>query len=459
MPYLFNTAEQQKEMLNTIGVNNIEDLFRQIPDELKLNRLLDLPPALTEMELESHVRNLVSGDPGITSHTCFMGGGVYDHFIPAAIDEIVSRGEFYTAYTPYQAEASQGSLQAFFEFQSMICELTGMDVSNASLYEGGTAVSEAIFMSMRANKRHNKVVILGSLHPEYQQVTRTYLEHLNCEVCIVLTPDGTADIDAVVRALDNETTCLVIQQPNVWGCLEEVESLVQAAHDVGALAVCSVDPVSLGVLKRPSEYGADIVVAEGQSLGIPAQYGGPFLGILACKSEYVRKMPGRLIGKTVDRNGKECYTLSLQTREQHIRRDKATSNICTNQGLLALRATIYMALIGPQGLKEIGERSCRNAHYAFEELKKLPNFKPAFDKPFFKEFCMVYEGDLDSLRQQSLKKGFLIGPSLPQFGNINSIPEEVRSRGILFACTEKRTKKDIDSLVRVMSEELVAVEN
>ncbi len=457
MPYLFSTAEQQKEMLEIIGVNSIEDLFDQIPGELKLNRLLEMPPALTEMELGSHVKNLVSSDPGVASKVSFLGGGIYDHFIPAAVDEIVSRGEFYTAYTPYQAEASQGSLQTFFEFQTMICQLTGMDVSNASLYEGGTAVSEAIFMSMRVKKRHNKVVILGSVHPEYQQIAKTYLEHLDCEVCIIPTPDGTVDIDQVVGALDKETACLVIQQPNVWGCLEEVEPLVQAAHDVGALAICSVDPISLGILKRPSEYGADIVVAEGQSLGIPHQFGGPFLGILACKKEFVRKMPGRLIAKTTDRNGKSCYTLSLQTREQHIRREKATSNICTNQGLLALRATIFMSLIGPEGLKEIGDRSCKNAHYAFEEMKKIPNMKPAFDKPFFKEFCMIHDGDLELLRKKSLSKGFLIGPTISQFGNLESIPEEASSHGILFAFTEKRSKSEIDSLLRIMTTELATV--
>lgn len=459
MAYLFNTPEQQKEMLKTIGLNSVEELFHQIPEDLRLKRLLDIPEALTEMELESHVRNLVSSDAGVTSHVSFQGGGVYDHFIPAVVDEIVSRGEFYTAYTPYQAEASQGSLQAFFEFQTLISQLTGMDVSNASLYEGGTAVTEAIFMSMRVNRRHNKVVILGSLHPEYQRVARTYLEHLDCEVCVIPTPEGKADVDQVVAELDKETTCLVIQQPNVWGCLEDVEALVEAAHDVGALAVCSVDPVSLGILKQPSEYGADIVVAEGQSLGIPLQYGGPYLGILACKKEFVRKMPGRLIGQTKDRHGKTCYTLSLQTREQHIRREKATSNICTNQGLLALRATVFMTLIGPEGLREIGERSCRNAHYAFEEMRKIPGMKPAFDAPFFKEFCMLYDGDLDQLRRKCLDKEFLIGPTLPQFGQTNSIPEVINSKGILFAFTEKRTKDEIDSLIYSMSNELVPVEN
>ena len=339
MSYLCNTPDEKREMLSTIGVDSVTALFDQVPESLRLGRDLNLPEPLTEMALEQHIQTQAARNGGRSSRVCFLGGGVYDHFIPAAVDAIASRSEFYTAYTPYQAEASQGSLQTFFEFQTLICQLTGMEVSNASLYEGGTAVSEAVFMAMRSTKRHERVVLLGSLHPEYRQVVETYLGQLGCELIIVPTPDGVADTDVVTEAVNDSTACLVIQSPNFYGCLEQVESLVKIAHSHGALAIVSFDPISLGVLKTPGACGADIAVAEGQSLGTPMQFGGPFLGILTCRQKLVRQMPGRLIGETVDRHGQRCFVLNLQAREQHIRREKATSNICTNQGLLAVRAT------------------------------------------------------------------------------------------------------------------------
>ena len=335
-------------MLEVIGAASIDELFTQIPDELRLDRPLELPPPLTEMELEAEITR--QAERNVSQRVCFLGGGAYDHFIPAVVDEITSRGEFYTAYTPYQPEASQGALQAFFEYQSLVCRLTSMDVSNASLYEGGTAVSEAAFMAMRVTGRYGKVVILDSVHPEYRHILRTYTHNLETEVLSVPTPEGTADLNRVREAIDAETACLIWQYPNFLGCLEEAAELSQIAHERGALAVVSFDPLSLGVLQRPGEYGADIAVAEGQGLGTPLQYGGPYLGVLACRDEFVRKMPGRLVAETTDRDGRRCYVLGLQTREQHIRRDKATSNICTNQGLLALRATVYLSLLGPQGL-------------------------------------------------------------------------------------------------------------
>ncbi len=352
MSYLFNTPDQRREMLRTIGAESIDELFQQVPADCRLARPLDLPPALTEMELERTVRTLAGRNVAGGDRVCLMGGGVYDHFIPAAVDEVVSRGEFYTAYTPYQAEASQGSLQAFFEYQSLVCRLTGMDVSNASLYEGGTAVSEAAFMAMRVTGRHEKVVVLGSVHPEYRQVLETYLSNLKCELVVVGTPNGTVDPADLKKLLDDRTACLIFQHPNFFGCLEEPEELCRQARSVGALSVVAFDPISLGLLRRPGDYGADVAVAEGQSLGIPMQYGGPFLGIFTCQNEFVRKMPGRLVGRTTDRQGRPCYVLTLQAREQHIRREKATSNICTNQGLLALRATAYLSLVGPQGLEK-----------------------------------------------------------------------------------------------------------
>ena len=449
MTYIINTPEQQREMLQTIGVDSLSALFDQIPLELRLERPLDLPAPLPEMELEVQLRQLARKNLGATERACFMGGGVYDHFIPAVVDEIASRGEYYTAYTPYQAEASQGSLQTFFEYQTLICQLTGMDVSNASLYEGATALSEAAFMSMRVTRRHDKIVILGSVHPEYRQVLETYCGNLSTQVVRVPVVNGSVNLADVEAAVDESTACLIFQHPNVFGCLEQPEKLTEIAHRKGALSVVSFDPISLGLLKRPGDYGADIAVAEGQSLGIPLQFGGPFLGIMACTEACMRKMPGRLIGRTVDRNGKPCFVLNLQAREQHIRRDKATSNICTNQGLLALRATVYLALQGPVGLREAAELCCRKAHYAAEELTKIPGVKLLFDRPFFKEFAIRTPANSLEVIEKAKRAGFDIGPVLSQFPYLRSeIPGA--HDALLVAVTEKRTRQEIDALVAVL---------
>jgi len=439
--YTLNTPDQQAEMLAAIGVSSIDEIIRrQIPSEVLVNGLLDLPPALGEMELETHARKLAALNR--TDRVCLMGGGAYDHFIPAVVDEITSRGEFYTAYTPYQPEASQGSLQAFFEYQSLICRLTGLDVSNASLYEGGTAVSEAVFMAMRCTNRHKRVVILGSVNPEFRQVLRTYTDTLTVEVIVIPTTNGVVDPTLVAQALDDETACLVIQQPNFFGCIEQAEELCAAAHAVGALAVVSFDPISLGILRRPGDYGADIAVAEGQSLGTPLQYGGPYLGVLACRQEFVRKMPGRLIVQGKDRDDRLCYMLGLQTREQHIRRDKATSNICSNQGLLALRATVYLSSLGPQGLREAAELSCHMAHYLADQLQTVPGVKLAFDRPFFKEFVIRSRHGADEFLFAARDCGFNVGPELSRFHDAELPPD-----GVLVAVTEKRTRAELDALV------------
>ena len=445
MSYLFNTPEQQGEMLRTIGVDRVDDLFRQIPESLRLERSLDLPPGETEIELEARLRGLADQNAGASARACFLGGGAYDHFVPAAVDEIASRGEFYTAYTPYQAEASQGSLQAFFEYQTLVCQLTGMDVSNASLYDGATAVSEAAFMAMRSTGRHGRIVMLGSVHPEYRSVVRTYVSHLDSEVVVVPTPDGTADLAQVESTLDERAACLVIQHPNFFGHLEDAAALVERAHRVGALAVVSVDPISLGLLKRPGDYGADIVVAEGQPLGIPLQYGGPYLGVLACREALMRKMPGRLIGRTTDRSGRECFVLNLQAREQHIRREKATSNICTNQGLLALRATVYLALVGRQGLREAAELCCRKAHYAAGRLTELDGVELLSRRPFFKEFALRGP-DADALIRKAAAAGFDIGPALHRDKGPKLGRNEPFGNALLVAVTEKRTRAEIDAL-------------
>lgn len=448
MSYLFNTPDQQREMLRACGAESIDKLFSdQVPADVRLNRPLNMPPALSELELESEVSALAARNGGAATRTCFMGGGAYDHFIPAAVDTIASRSEFYTAYTPYQAEASQGTLQAFFEYQTLICQLTGMDVSNASLYEGGTSVTEAVSMALRSQTGRRRVVVLGSVHPEYRQILTTHLQHMNCELVTIPAPSGAADVNQVAAALNDQTACLVLQQPNFFGCLESAADLVSAAHRVGALSIVSFDPLSLGLLPRPGDYGADIAVAEGQSLGTPLQYGGPYLGILTCREALMRKMPGRLIGETTDRLGKRCFVLNLQAREQHIKRDKATSNICTNQGLLALRATVYLSLLGPQGLREVSELACRNAHYAAEQLTRVLGLDLMFSAPFFKEFVIRVKGGVDRMLHRAAAAGFDLGPELKRF----TWPDgEAFTEGFLVAVTEKRTRSDIDRLVKAL---------
>ncbi|MBI1918381.1 MAG: aminomethyl-transferring glycine dehydrogenase subunit GcvPA [Planctomycetes bacterium] len=401
-------------MLRSIGVASIEELFAQVPAALRLKRPLDVPRALTEIELTQHLHELAARDVPAGEAVCFLGGGSYDHFIPAVVDAVAGRSEFYTAYTPYQAEASQGSLQAFFEFQTLVCQLTGLDVANASLYEGGSAVAEAVIMALSITGRTGKVVVAESVHPEYRRALATYLTNLEPHIETLPAPGGFLDPSDLKRVLDEQTACVVVQHPNFFGCLEEVEELARLAHERGALFVVSFDPISLGLLKRPGQYGADIAVAEGQCLGNPMAYGGPYVGLLACRGdkEFLRKVPGRLVGETTDRNGKRCWVLTLQTREQHIRREKATSNICTNQGLFALRAAVYLAALGPQGLKETAELCTRKAHYAAERLTQVEGASLAFDRPFFKEFTLSVPGSATDLLRRLFDDGYHAGLSL-----------------------------------------------
>ena len=448
MPYLFATNNEQQEMLNAIGVRDIDDLFAMIPDKIRLKRELELPDPMTEIELDARLRKALAVDAASAQRICFQGGGAYDHFIPATVDEICARGEYYTAYTPYQAEASQGTLQAFFEFQSMMTEISGLDVANASLYEGASATAEAIIMAMRATRRSGKVVIAGTLHPEYRQTVKTYLHRLNCEIIETAQVDGVADWQQAAHLIDKNTAAVVVQHPNFYGLLEDAPRVVELAHQAGALAIEVFDPISTGVLKRPGDYGFDIAVAEGQSLGTPLQFGGPYLGILAARKKYVRSIPGRLIGETTDRNGKRAFVLNLQTREQHIRRDKATSNICTNQGLLALRALIYLAQLGPQGLREVGELCCLKAHYAADQLTEKNVGRIAFPHPFFKEFVLIPHAPVGEVIEKARRAGFNIGPALDRFET-----ESEQSDSLLIAVTEKRTREEIDQLVDALTAE------
>jgi glycine dehydrogenase subunit 1 len=440
LSYILNTPEDQKAMLAAIGAASIEDLFRNIPESLRLRRPLAIPEALSEMELQRHVAELARRNRYAGDAVCFLGGGSYDHFIPAVVDAVASRSEYYTAYTPYQGEASQGSLQAFFEYQTLICELTGLDVANASLYDGGSAVAESVLMAMSIQPKRTKVLIAESVHPEYRLVLSTYLANLHMQVVNLPTAEGFLDPDRLRSAVDDQTLCVIVQQPNFFGGLEEVEALSEACKRHGALFVVSFDPISLGLLKRPGQYGADIAVAEGQCLGNPMVFGGPYLGIMACREEFLRKLPGRLVGQTVDRHGKRCWVLTLQTREQHIRREKATSNICTNQGLFALRAAVYLAALGPTGLKETAQLCLHKAHYLAEQLKGVPGMTLKYARPFFKEFVVQVPGRADRLLDRLLKVGYHAGLPLgrwyPSLENCLSI-----------AVTEKRTRQELDGLV------------
>jgi len=440
MPYFLNTADDQQAMLEAIGAGSLDELFAMVPAELRLGRPLDVPAAMGELALTAHLTALAGRNTSAEQAACFLGGGSYDHFVPAVVDFIAARSEFYTSYTPYQAEVSQGNLQALFEYQTLITQLTGLDVSNSSLYDGGSAAVEAVLMAMHATQRSGRVVTAASVHPEYRQTLRTYLTNLGTELVTVGTPEGTVSAASLEAAVDQQTACVLVQHPNFFGCLEEMEALAEIAHRSGALLAVAFDPISLGLLKRPGDYGADIAVAEGQSLGNSLAFGGPYLGIMACREQFVRRMPGRLIGQTVDRRGKRCYVLTMQTREQHIRREKATSNICTNQGLLALRAAVYLAAVGPGGLRDVAALCLQKARYAAGQLTAGTSLTLPFARPTFKEFVVRLSGGrVEELLQSALGQGIFAGVPLGRW-----YPELADC--LLVAVTEKRTKAEIDRL-------------
>jgi glycine dehydrogenase subunit 1 len=434
-------------MLDVIGVTSLDDLFAPIPSELRLKRELAIPPGMDEITLTQHMTALAARNVPSSQAVSFLGGGAYDHFIPSVVDAIAGRSENYTAYTPYQAEASQGTLQAIYEFQTLVCQLTGMDVANASLYEGGSAVAEAVLMALGITGRTGEVLIAESVHPEYRQTLVTYMANLNCTVRTLPTPAGTLDPAAVAQAVNDSTVAVIAQSPNFFGHLEDMAAIGAAAKGAGAIFIASFDPIAVGLMKTPAEYGADIAVAEGQGLGIPLGYGGPYLGLLACRKEYVRKIPGRLVGETVDRHGKRCWVLTLQAREQHIARNRATSNICTNQGLMALRATVHLTALGPAGLKETAELCLRKAHYAAEVLTKIPGVKLVFNAPFFKEFTITTPRDADGLLADLRHDGYFAGLATGTWYS-------TMKNAITLAVTEKRTKAEIDGLAAAIKKRL-----
>lgn len=432
------TDGQQREMLDDIGLKSIDGLFDDIPGEVRLGRPLDLPEAMPEMELAAHMQRLSEKNANTVHHTCFLGAGAYDHYIPSVINHLISRQEFYTAYTPYQPEISQGTLQAIFEYQTMICMLTGMDVSNASLYDGATALAEAASMACNAAGR-SEVLMASSVHPESREVLKTYSRFAGRSVREYGYKGGIADLEDLERQMSENTAAVIIQTPNFFGLIENIQELADIAHKNKSLLIVSCDPVSLALLKSPGESGADIVAGEGQSLGNPLSFGGPYLGFLAAKSPLLRKMPGRIVGETVDRNGKRAFVLTIQTREQHIRREKATSNICSNQSLNALTATIYLTVLGKAGLAKVASLCVQKAHYAYRKLIDTGLFSPVFNAPFFKEFAVKYKGRIEDLNSGLLKHGIIGGHALEK-----DYPE-LRDTWLV-AVTEKRTKQEIDNL-------------
>ena len=442
MRYLPTTAREQKEMLATIGASSIEDLLVRVPAKARLARPLALPPALAEMDLVRHMRALAAKNADADSTVCFLGGGSYDHYVPSPINHLVLRGEYFTAYTPYQPEASQGTLRTIFEYQTMIAELTGMDVANASIYDGGSSLAEAALMAHSVTGRPELVVTKG-VNPLYRQVTETYVDGPGLRLREATAADGIADLDAVRKLVGPKTAAVIVQSPNFYGCLENVRALGEVAHEAGALLVVASDPVNLGVLEAPGKLGADIVVGEGQGIGVPLSYGGPNLGVFAAKKELVRRMPGRLVGATVDLDGQRGFVLTLQTREQHIRRAKATSNICTNVALCALMATIYLSTVGKQGLVRVGELSTAKAHYAAERLTKIPGVSLQFAAPFFKEFVLKLPKSPERVVAKLARGGILAGIPLKSF-------DRALKDCLLVAVTEKRTRDEIDGFAEAL---------
>jgi glycine dehydrogenase subunit 1 len=427
-PYLPDTDADRSAMLREIGVGSVEELFQDIPERVRHARF-KLPQPLSELELKKELSQLAGRNASPDKYACFLGAGSYRHFIPSTVEHVIGRSEFYTAYTPYQAEASQGTLQTTYEYQSLICQLTGMEVSNAGMYDGSTAAAEAAMMACIVKKR-GKVAVSPAVNPAYRDVIKTYVQARNFSI----------DRAEFNSSTSSDSACLIVQHPNFLGYLEEVEACVQKAHDGGALLIAIVDPISLGMLKPPGQYGADIAVADGQALGNPISFGGPGLGIFTCRREYLRQMPGRIVGKTVDVDGKPGYVMTLVTREQYIRRERATSNICTSEALMALAAAVYLATLGKRGLRHVAELCYHKAHYAAERITKLKGYSLVFSKPFFKEFAVRCPVAPSRINQALFNEGIIGGL------DINHIIDNA----MLLCVTEMNTKQEIDKLVEIL---------
>jgi glycine dehydrogenase subunit 1 len=445
MSYVPNTATEQQEMLRLVGATSIEDLLAPVPKAVRLERPLDLPAALPEPNLKRLMLDMAEFNADLEHYVSFLGAGSYDHVIPSVVPHLVKRSEFYTSYTPYQPEMSQGMLQAIYEYQTLVCQITGMDVANASLYDGSTGVVEAALLAVGPSGR-GEVLVSRALDPQYRATLHTYARARGFTVREIGLDNGVTSLNALEEALTPQTRAVVIQQPNFLGALEDVRAIERLVHSMEALYVVAVtEPASLGVLAAPASYGADIVAGEGQSLGSPIGYGGPALGLFATRAEYVRRLPGRLVGRTVDDRGQTGYVLTLQTREQHIRRERATSNICTNQALLALAATVYLAALGKQGFRELGELCARKAHYAHSRICAVPGFEPLSGRPFFDEFAVATPMPVEelnaALRERSIIGGYDLSQDYPELGN-----------AALFCVTEARSREDIETLASALEE-------
>lgn len=435
--FIPHTDEDVRQMLEVIGIENMDDLYSDVPPEVIFKGEYDIPESMSEVELRRHFDELGKKNKKLT---IFAGGGAYDHYSPSTIAHLLSRSEFYTAYTPYQPEISQGTLQYIFEYQSMICELTGMEASNASMYDGATAAAEVMFMMVASAKKKNRVLLSATLPERVVNVVKTYAKFHGVDVTVTDEKDGVTDLDKIAVELSKgDVAGVIVPTPNKYGIIENYEGLADTIHNNKAFMAVYADPSTLAVLRTPKEWGADIACGDGQSLGMPLSYGGPYLGFIACNKGMLRKMPGRVVGATKDADGKRAFVLTLQAREQHIRREKATSNICSNQSLMALYAVVYLSLLGKEGLKEVNVLSCNGAHYLYDSLLKTGLFKPAFDKPFLKEFVMTTELDLEVINKRLLDKG-IMGGIIIEKGKV------------MFAVTENRTKEEIDELVKLMVE-------
>ena len=431
--YFPHTEDDLKVMMERVGVKNLDELYAQIPESIRFKGDYQMGSALTEEGVRDVFQTLGSQNKQLT---CFAGYGVYDHTTPSVIPSLLQRSEFLTSYTPYQAEISQGTLHYIFEYQSMMTEMTGMDISNASMYDGTTAAAEAMMMAVAAGKKVNKVLVSGGLNPRTREVLDTYALHQGIELETIAMKNGVTDIDDMKAKLaEGGVAGVMVQQPNVYGIVEDFTGFADACHEQKALFIMDSVIADLAVLKTPGEWGADIAVGDGQSLGIPMQFGGPYVGYMCCTEKLIRKMPGRIVGMTKDNRDQRAFVLTLQAREQHIRRQKATSNICSNQSLMALWVTVYLSLMGKQGVKEAAQLSYAGAHYLCDELLKTGRFHLVYDQPFFNEFYVKYDGDVDALYQRFIDAGFLGGVKFED--------------GILFAVTEKRKKVEIDNLVKI----------
>jgi glycine dehydrogenase subunit 1 len=438
------SCEQREAMLKAVGASSVDELFASVPVDVRLGRALDLPAGLTEMEAAARLRALADADVPATRLVSFAGAGCYDHYVPAIVDHVLRKPAFFTAYTPYQPEVSQGTLQNIYEFQTMVCELTGMDVANASMYDGATAFAEAALMAARVTKRR-RVVVSGAVHPAWREVLRTYAATGVIDVAETRALDGATDAAAVREALAGDTAALLVASPGFYGTVEDLAALGEAAHAVGALLVVATDPVLLGALEPPSAYGADIVVGEGQCFGNAMSLGGPGLGIFACREQHLRQMPGRIVGRTVDADGSPAFVLTMQTREQHIRRERATSNICSNHALNALAAAVHLSALGPDGLAAVASACLAKARYLRERLLATGRFAAPWDTAFAKEFALVFDGDAAAMRDRLLGAGFLAGVPVAEID-----PDAPRGL-VLFAVTEKRTRAEMDALAEAVT--------